>query len=212
MNLVLASSSPYRRELLSRLGLRFEVVSPDIDESRREGEPPRTLVARLARGKARAVASLRPRALVIGSDQVAVLDGRVLGKPGGHDASLRQIRAAAGRRVQFLTGVALVNAVSGEVQCGVEEFEVVFRPLSDRQAEAYVRAEEPYDCAGGFRAEGLGVALFERMEGRDPTALIGLPLITLTSMLQREGVDPLTRALLPGLGSEGVPAPATGGR
>ena len=191
MDIVLASSSPYRQELLSRLGLPFDSVSPDVDESPMPDESPRTLVARLARLKARAVASLRPRALIVGSDQVAVLEDRIMGKPGDHDANVRQLRLAGGRSVRFLTGVALLNSASGAMQCDVVEYRVHFRSLDEAQAEAYVRAEKPYDCAGGFRAEGLGIALFQRMEGEDPTALIGLPLIALVSMLKREGVDPL---------------------
>ena len=191
MDIVLASSSPYRRELLSRLGLPFDSVSPDVDESPMADESPRTLVARLARLKARAVASLRPRALIVGSDQVAVLEDRIMGKPGDHDANVRQLRLAGGRSVRFLTGVALLNSASGAMQCDVVEYRVHFRSLDEAQAEAYVRAEKPYDCAGGFRAEGLGIALFQRMEGEDPSALIGLPLIALVSMLKRQGVDPL---------------------
>ena len=191
MDIVLASSSPYRRELLSRLGLPFDSVSPDVDESPMADESPRTLVARLARLKARAVASLRPQALIVGSDQVAVLEDRIMGKPGDHDANVRQLRLAGGRSVRFLTGVALLNSASGAMQCDVVEYRVQFRSLDEAQAEAYVRAEKPYDCAGGFRAEGLGIALFQRMEGEDSTALIGLPLIALVSMLKREGVDPL---------------------
>lgn len=193
MDLVLASSSPWRRELLSRLGLPFDTVSPGVDERPGEDEAPGELVARLARGKARAVAGLRPRALIVGSDQVAVLDGRIMGKPGGHDANVAQLRRAGGRQVRFLTGVALLNSASGAMQSDVVEYRVRFRPLDEARAEAYVRAEKPWDCAGGFRAEGLGVVLFERMEGDDPTALIGLPLIALVSMLRREGVDPLAR-------------------
>ena len=191
MEIVLASSSPYRRALLARLGLRFDTVSPEIDESPLAGETPDSLVSRLARQKARAVAPLRPRALIIGSDQVAVLDGSILGKPGGYEANLRQLQAASGRSLCFLTAVALLNAASGAMQCEVVESRVHFRRLDERQASAYVRAEMPYDCAGGFRAEGLGIALFRRMEGRDPSALIGLPLIALVAMLMREGVDPL---------------------
>ena len=197
MHLVLASSSPYRRALLARLRLRFETLPPDIDESPREAEPPPALAARLACLKARAVTPLRPRALIIGSDQVAVIDGRILGKPGGHDANVRLLRVVAGRRVCFLTGVALLNAASGAMQCEVVEYSVTFRPLSEEQAVAYVRAERPYDCAGGFRAEGLGAALLRCMEGDDPSALIGLPLIALVSMLRREGVDPLLDAPRP---------------
>ena len=194
MDIVLASSSPYRRELLSRLGLRFDTVSPGIDERPMDDESPRAMVARLACLKARAVAPLRPRALIVGSDQVAVLDNRIMGKPGSHEANVRQLRLAGGRQVRFLTGVALLNAGSGEMQCEVVEYGVHFRPLDETQVEAYVRAEKPYDCAGGFRAEGLGVALFQGMEGEDPSALIGLPLIALVSMLRREGIDPLLEA------------------
>ena len=191
MDIVLASSSPYRRELLSRLGLRFDTVSPGVDERPMDGEPPWAMVARLARFKAQAVAPLRPRALIVGSDQVAVLDNHIMGKPGSHEANVRQLRLAGGRQVRFLTGIALLNAGSGEMQCEVVEYGVHFRPLDEAQVEAYVRAEKPYDCAGGFRSEGLGVALFQRMEGEDPSALIGLPLIALVSMLRREGIDPL---------------------
>ena len=194
VDIVLASSSPYRRELLSRLGIPFDTVSPDIDESPMQDESPRTMVERLARQKARVAASIHPRALIVGSDQAAVLDERIMGKPGNHDANVRQLKLAAGRRVRFLTGVALLNAASGRMQCEVVEYGVHFRALDEAQAEAYVRAEKPYDCAGGFRAEGLGIALFRRMEGEDPSALIGLPLIALVSMLRREGVDPLVEA------------------
>ena len=197
MQIVLASSSPYRRELLARLGLRFEALSPGVDESPGTEEAPAALVNRLSRSKARAVARRRPRALIIGSDQVAVLDNRILGKPGHHDANVRQLLSAAGRRVRFLTGVALLNATSGTVQSQVVETRVVFRCLSEAQAEAYVRAEKPYDCAGGFRAEGLGIALFRKIGGSDPSALTGLPLITLVSMLRREGIDPLIEASHP---------------
>ena len=193
LHIVLASSSPYRRELLARLKLRFEVLSPEIDESPEKEEAPSALVTRLSRLKARAVARLRPHALIIGSDQVAALDNRILGKPGHHDANVRQLLAAAGRRVRILTGVALLNATSGKMQSEVVETRVLFRSLSEEQAEAYVRTETPYDCAGGFRAEGLGIALFQEAGGVDPSALIGLPLITLVSMLRREGIDPLIK-------------------
>jgi MAF protein len=192
VDLVLASSSAYRRALLSRLGLRFDTISPDIDETPLSGETPREMAERLSRRKAEAVAPLRPRALIVGSDQVAVLGGRILRKPGGHEANVRQLVLAAGRTVHFLTGVALLNAASGALQCEVVEFRVRLRSLGEKQAEAYVRIERAYDCAGGFRAEGLGVALIEHMEGGDPTSLVGLPLITLVSMLRREGVDPLS--------------------
>ena len=192
MDLVLASSSVHRRALLSRLGLPFDTLSPDIDEAPLSGETPRDTAERLSRLKAEAVAPLRPRALIVGSDQVAVLGDRILRKPGGHGANVRQLMLAAGRTVHFLTGVALLNAASGALQCEVVECRVRLRSFGEEQAEAYVRIESAHDCAGGFRAEGLGVALIERMEGADPTSLVGLPLIALVSMLRREGVDPLS--------------------
>lgn len=192
VDLILASSSVHRRALLSRLGLRFDTISPDIDEAPLSGETPREMAERLSRLKAEAVTSLRPRALIVGSDQVAVLGDRILRKPGGHGANVRQLMLAAGRTVHFLTGVALLNAASGALQCEVVEFRVRLRSFGEKQAEDYVRIERAYDCAGGFRAEGLGITLIERMEGADPTSLVGLPLITLVSMLRREGVDPLS--------------------
>ena len=190
----LASSSRYRRELLSRLGLSFEVDSPDIDESRLPAETADTLVRRLAEAKAREVAKRTGVAsLIIGSDQVSVLDGEILGKPGNFTNNIKQLQAASGRRVQFLTGLCLLNAASGARQVDVIEFAVQFRRLSSDQVEHYVRSEKPYDCAGGFKSEGLGIALFESMHGDDPSALVGLPLIRLTDMLRNEGIDILQR-------------------
>ncbi|MEJ2346925.1 MAG: Maf family nucleotide pyrophosphatase [Gammaproteobacteria bacterium] len=188
--LILGSTSPYRRELLERLGLAFETDAPDVDETRLAGESPQALV-RLSEAKARAVAARHPGALVIGSDQVAVLDGEIMGKPGDHGAAVRQLERASGCTVTFYTGLCLLNAASGGVQLEVVPFQVVFRALSAEQIERYLRREQPYNCAGSFKSEGLGIALFERMEGDDPSALMGLPLIRLTRMLEREGVSVL---------------------
>lgn len=189
--LVLASTSPFRRELLGKLGLQFSTASPEVDETPRPGENADALVKRLAEAKARAVASEYPDALIIGSDQVAILDEQILGKPGEHDRAVAQLKAASGRAVTFLTGLCLFNSASGHAQTLVEPFKVVFRELSERQIENYLRREKPYNCAGSFKSEGLGIALFQRLEGDDPNALIGLPLIRLTQMLQAESLDVL---------------------
>lgn len=185
--LVLASSSPYRADLLKRLGLPFETRSPNIDETSLPGEQPEHLVARLAQAKARAVGAAFPRALVIGSDQVAVLDQHILGKPGSHERAAQQLRVAAGREVIFHTGLCLFNTATSYANTTVEPFRVQFRPLTGEQIEHYLRREQPYQCAGSFRCEGLGIALFERLQGDDPNTLIGLPLIRLTEMLNQEG-------------------------
>ena len=187
--LVLASSSPFRRELLARLGLSFLCDSPDIDESRQDGESAEALVQRLALEKARAVAGRHPGALIIGSDQVAVLgDGSILGKPGSVDKAIAQLERASGSSVTFLTGLCLYNAGSGQHQLCCEPFRVHFRPLSRAAIESYIRKEQPLNCAGSFKSEGLGITLFRRLEGDDPNALIGLPLIRLTGMLAGEGI------------------------
>lgn len=186
--IVLASSSPWRRELLGRLGLPFEVVSPDVDESPLPGESPPMLVARLATAKARAAASRFPAALIIGSDQVAVQNDEIVGKPLTHDRAVEQLRAASGKAVTLYTGLVLLNAVSGNMQSEVVPYRVHFRKLNESQIENYLRKEQPYQCAGSVRSEGLGVALIERHEGDDPAALIGLPLIRLVRMLENEGV------------------------
>lgn len=188
MKLILASSSPYRRELLARLMIPFEVVSPEVDESPVPGEAPQALVERLAIAKARAVADQRPNALVIGSDQVAVYGGAIVGKPLTHERAVEQLRAASGKTVALYTGLALINSASGRVQSEVIPFGVVFRTLSDAQIENYLRKEQPYQCAGSVKSEGLGIALLERFEGDDPNALIGLPLIRLVRMLEGEGM------------------------
>ena len=187
--LLLASTSPFRRELLARLQLPFQVVAPQVDETPLQDEQPADLTARLAESKAGAVAGAESRALVIGSDQVAVLDGRILGKPGSHERALAQLARASGRTVMFYTGLCLLDSDSGRRQVEVAPFRVVFRRLTEAQLEGYLRREQPYHCAGSFKSEGLGIALFERLEGEDPTSLIGLPLIRLIRMLEAEGVQ-----------------------
>ena len=190
--LILASSSPYRRELLGRLGLPFEVIEPEVDERRLPDEEPATMVARLAAAKADAVVEQRPGTLIIGSDQVAAVDHHVLGKPGNAANALVQLRALSGKRVDFLTGLCLLNGASGRRQTDVVVTSVFFRNLSDDQIAGYVAREQPYGCSGAFKSEGLGIALVDRFAGDDPTALIGLPLIRLTDMLNVEGVPVLT--------------------
>ena len=189
--IVLASTSKYRRELLVRLGLPFEVASPQVDETALPNEAPQDTARRLAEAKARAVAARFPQALVIGSDQVAVLDDIPLGKPGNHATALRQLRAMRGKEVVFHTALCLCNAASGQVQTRIVPFYVRFRDYSDAQIERYLQREQPYDCAGSARCEGLGIALIAEMRGDDPNALIGLPLIALTEMLAAQGVSVL---------------------
>jgi septum formation protein len=186
--LILASSSPFRRELLMRLRIPFESISPAIDETSAPGEPPTDLVQRLAIAKARVVAGHHPNALIIGSDQIAVYDGTIVSKPADHAEAVKQLRAASGRKVMLYTGLALLNAQTGNLQTEVVPFGITFRKLTDAQIENYLRKEEPYNCAGSVKSEGLGIALLERFEGDDPTALIGLPLIRLVRMLENEGV------------------------
>ena len=187
--IVLGSTSPYRSVLLRRLGLPFETAAPAVDETAYPGEPPAALVQRLSERKARAVAERAADALIIGSDQVAVLDGAVLGKPGTRENAVRQLTVASGRSVRFLTGLCVLDSASDVVEVDVVPFDVRFRVLTKEQIERYVNAESPLDCAGSFKSEGLGIALFERMEGDDPTALMGLPLIRLVRMLSRFGIE-----------------------
>jgi septum formation protein len=187
--LILASSSLFRRELLSRLMLPFDVVVPDVDESAHPYESPQALVERLAIAKAQIVASKHPDALVIGSDQVAVHNGEIVGKPHTHERAVQQLRTASGRTVMLYTGLALMNSTSGRVQSEVVPFGVNFRKLTDQQIENYLRKEQPYHCAGSVKSEGLGVALLERFDGEDPATLIGLPLIRLIRMLENEGLS-----------------------
>jgi septum formation protein len=192
MRIVLASTSPYRRELLQRLQLPFDVVAPAVDESHAAGEAPLALALRLARAKAEAVASLTADALVIGSDQVAELDGEPIGKPHTHEAALAQLERMQGRRLVFHTALAVVAA--DRVQIDSVPTAVTFRRLERAALETYLRADRPYDCAGAAKIESLGIALVARVESDDPTALIGLPLIRLTSMLQAAGVAVLDAA------------------
>lgn len=187
--LILASTSPYRRDLLARLGLDFEVQAPEVDESALPGETPAALAERLAMAKARAVARQAPDAVVIGSDQVADLAGVALGKPGHHPAAVAQLRAMQGRELCFHTAVAVVTTAFAAVECAV--IRVRMRPLDDAEIERYLRREQPYDCAGSAKVEGLGIALLASVESDDPTALIGLPLIRTCALLRRAGLDPL---------------------
>ncbi len=185
---VLGSTSRYRRELLSRLNLPFEVASPDVDETPAPGEAPRDLALRLALAKARAVARIHPEAVVIGSDQVADLAGQPLGKPGTHERAVLQLRQMRGHTVIFQTAVATVCQASGFEQVDIAPVEVHFRDLSDDEIERYLRAEQPYDCAGSAKSEGLGITLLDAIHSDDPTALIGLPLIRTCRMLRAAGV------------------------
>ncbi len=188
--LILASSSPYRRELLSRLQIPFDVMVPDLDEAPLPGEPPEATALRLARAKAEAVAGKAgPDAVVIGSDQVATLDGVQIGKPGNHANALAQLQQMRGRRVTFHTALCVWDARSSEpVQLANVQTFVTVRDLPDAELDAYLHIEQPYDCAGSAKNEGLGIALLEQIDSSDPTALTGLPLIALTSMLRRAGL------------------------
>lgn len=192
--LLLASSSPYRKELLQRLGLPFTSASPNIDESIQPGETAEDMAVRLAGQKARALASDYPGHWIIGSDQVACLpDGSILNKPGNHEQAARQLTRSSGQRVSFLTGLALTDADTGATLTHCEQFQVQFRTLETTEIEHYLHREQPYDCAGSFKMEGLGIALFESLEGRDPNSLVGLPLIALIDMLRAWGLNPLLR-------------------
>ena len=188
-NLVLASSSPYRRELLQRLGLPFAWRAPDIDESPLPDESAELLVARLAQEKARAVAVEFGRHLIIGGDQVGVLSGVIIGKPHTDRAAIAQLQASSGQAVRYFTSVCVLDSLTGRSLTEVVSCRVMFRRLDIDQIAAYVAAEQALDCAGGFKSEGLGIALFESIEMSDPTVLTGLPLITLVTLLQRHGLD-----------------------
>lgn len=190
--LVLASGSRWRRQLLDRLGLPYRWESPDIDETPRPGESPEALVHRLALAKAERLADAWPDHLIIGSDQVAAFAGEILGKPASLEAARAQLARFSGNRVRFLTGLALLDTRHGHHRVCHESFDVVFRPLSEKEIANYVEREQPLECAGSFRMEGLGIALFERLEGDDPNTLIGLPLIRLCALLREAGLDPLS--------------------
>lgn len=190
--LILGSTSRYRRELLQRLRVPFEVVSPEVDETPLPGEQSAAMAQRLALGKARAVASKFAAAVVIGSDQVADLDGEPVGKPGTHERAFEQLRSMSGRSVVFHTAVAVVRGDVGFEGVALVPVTVRFRTLTDAQIEHYLRAEQPYDCAGSAKSEALGIALLESIESNDPTALVGLPLIQTCALLRQAGIDPLS--------------------
>jgi septum formation protein len=187
--LILGSTSKYRRELLQRLRVPFDVVSPDVDETPHPNEAPRNLAMRLALAKAQAVAAQHPNAVVIGSDQVADLNGEPLGKPGTHERAVLQLQKMRGQTVVFQTAVSIVCQASGFAQTELAQIKVRFRDLSDAEIEAYLRAEEPYDCAGSAKSEGLGIALLDAIDNDDPTALIGLPMIRTARLLRAAGID-----------------------
>ncbi len=185
--LILASSSPYRRAVLERLGLGFHWRSPDIDESPLPGEAPDDLVRRLSEAKATAVAGKYSEGLVIGSDQVAVLGGRIIGKPADHDDALSQLRAASGAVTVLHCGIAVLNAATGRMQSAVEHVEVECRELADDEIERYLAMDAPYDCCGSLKVEGMGISLLRRVRSDDPNAITGLPVIRLLGMLRKEG-------------------------
>ena len=186
LKLILGSSSPFRKMLLERLMLPFETANPDIDETPLSDEKPVALVERLAIEKAQAVAANHPNSLVIGSDQVALHGTQIIGKPHSHERAVEQLRTASGKEIRLFTGLALVNSNTGAIQSEVVPYTVHFKTLSDAVIENYLRKEQPYNCAGSVRSEGLGIALLERFEGDDPNTLIGLPLIRLIAMLENE--------------------------
>jgi len=186
--LVLGSTSPFRKALLEKLGIPFDTDKPNTDETRQPGESPSDLALRLAEAKAREVAIRHPAALIIGSDQVACVDGEILGKPGNRENAIAQLTAAAGKTVTFHTALCLYSSANEQMQTGVEPFTVHFRNLAPEQIERYVDLEQPFNCAGSFKSEGLGITLFSALEGRDPNSLIGLPLILLVEMLAEQGI------------------------
>ena len=191
-NIVLASSSAYRKKLLEPLLPKLICVAPNIDESVQNDETPEHYVSRLGEEKAKVVAAQQPNALVIGSDQCAVLKGNIISKPGNHENAIAQLKASSGKTITFYTGLCVINTHSHSQQISCETFQVTFRKLSEKQIIAYLDKDQPYDCAGSFKVESLGITLFEKMQGTDYNTLIGLPLIALTTMLKAEGFDVLT--------------------
>ena len=187
--IILASTSPFRKELLERLGLAFQTANPETDETALPNETPEASALRLSEAKARAVALKHPETLIIGSDQVAILDGKVFGKPGTHENAVKQLRTMRGRTVNFFTGLCLLNAKTGKTHLRGVPTLVTFRDLTDDEIENYLRIEQPYNCAGSAKSEGLGIAIITKMEGDDPNALIGLPLIALCDLLRLENVS-----------------------
>ena len=198
MNLILASSSEYRQSLLAKLGIPFECASADIDETRKSHETPYDLVSRLSQEKAKFVSKTK-EGLIIGSDSIATFeDGNqisdsILTKPGNHENAVKQLRESSGKKISFLTGLSLLNTTSGNIQTIVEFYYVYFRNLTEEEIQNYLVKEKPYNCAGSIRSEELGISLFEKLEGNDPNALIGLPLIRLNEMLRNEGVNVLNQ-------------------
>ncbi|MTD39899.1 septum formation inhibitor Maf [Erwinia sp. CPCC 100877] len=190
-SIVLASTSPFRRMLLEKLGIPFICAAPEVDETPEPGESARQLVTRLAQAKAQALAERYPEHLIIGSDQVCVLEGSIAGKPHTAERAVAQLMQARGSIVTFYTGLALYNSASGQSQIECEPFDVHFRDLTESEIRRYVERERPLNCAGSFKSEGLGIALFDKLDGRDPNALVGLPLIALCRMLINEGCNPL---------------------
>ena len=190
--ILLASSSQYRRQLIEKLGISVDFDKPEIDETPLPQEFPEDLAKRLSMSKAEALRETYPNHFIIGSDQVAELEGELLGKPGNHSSATRQLQTARGKIMHFHTGIALLNASTGKIQYRCSRYQVKFRQLTDAQIDSYLKKETPYDCAGSFKSEGLGIALFEYIRGDDPNSLVGLPLIQLTDMLSNEGIDVLT--------------------
>ena len=191
--ILLASTSTYRRALLEKLNLEFSCAAPNIDESPYTNESPETLVKRLAEAKARALMHSHPNHLIIGSDQVCAIEGKITGKPHNFEKAKQQLRLASGKVVTFYTGLSLLDSRTQQAATLCEPFDVVFRELSDEEISNYLEMEQPYDCAGSFKCEGLGISLFSQLNGRDPNTLIGLPLIALLELLRAKGVNPLLR-------------------
>jgi len=187
MNIVLGSTSPFRKALLERLRIDFDCDSPDIDETPLENEPVEDMVVRLAIAKAQVISTRHPDSLIIGSDQSAVLDGKMLSKPGNFENAFKQLTRASGQKITFQTGLCLLNSSTGTIQSACVPYTVVFKNLTPTMIKNYLHKEEPYNCAGSFKSEALGIALFERFEGSDPNSLIGLPLIELVNFLNNEG-------------------------
>jgi MAF protein len=190
--LILASTSPFRRELLARLNLTFQSCKPDVDETPLKGESAADMVKRLSIAKAKDAMSHFDSGLVIGSDQVCIIEDKILGKPGNFDNALEQLQHASGKTVKFLTGICLYDIENDREQSLVEPFDVVFRQLTDHQITHYLKTEQPYQCAGSFKSEGLGITLFEKLSGDDPNTLIGLPLIQLINMFNNWDIDVLS--------------------
>lgn len=185
MKLILASSSPFRKAILDKLCVDFDIVSPEIDETALKNESPQALVERLSIAKAKAIADKVDNALVIGADQVAVINGEIVGKPHSHNKAVKQLQNASGKTVTFYTGLCLYNAITRQYQSEVVPFNVVFRSLTEHQIEHYLRKEQPYNCTGSFKSESLGIILFEKLDGEDPNTLMGLPLMRLVRMLEK---------------------------